>query len=240
MDRKDIIEKIQKLLALANSSNEHEAKLAAQKATELLTKYNLSMQEVETTQREYDFLHYAGSTSRMPAEHKYVFGILQRFFFVQVVRGRKVGYDPKTGMPKKFITWSFFGQQHNVQIAHYVFAFLDRTFHDLYEEYRKHNETSRTSRKSFYMGLYRGLAEVLDAGKKKVENETGLVVVKDPGIDKFISDMVGKTTKVPARHVGQVDPSAFKDGIEQGKNIRISMGLGERNEGPTKALGGKS
>jgi len=239
MDRKEIIEKIQKLLSLANSSNEHEAKLAAQKATELLTKYNLSMQEVETSQREYDSIHYAGDKSRMPAEHKYIFGLLQRFFFVKVVRGRKPTYDPKTGMPKRVITWSFFGQQHNVKIAHFVFAFLDNTFHNLYKVYQKNNETNRASRNSFYLGLYRGLVEQLDAGKKKVENETGLVVVPDPGIDKFINDSVGKTRSVPSRNVRSVDSEAYHKGVEEGKKIRIAMGLDQGPSNSGKALGGK-
>ena len=48
-----IIERIQKLLSLANSDNENEAQLAASKANELLTKYNLSLQEVEGINLEY-------------------------------------------------------------------------------------------------------------------------------------------------------------------------------------------
>ncbi len=43
---KSIIEKINKLLALANSSNENEAAVAAQKASLLLTQYNLSLADL--------------------------------------------------------------------------------------------------------------------------------------------------------------------------------------------------
>lgn len=234
-DKKSIIEKIQKLLSLANSSNENEAKLAAQKATELLTKYNLSMQEVEVSQREYEAMHYAGKNSRSPMEHKYIFGLLTKFFFVKVVRGRKIDYVTM----KKHVVWSFFGQEHNVKIAHFVFAFLDNTFNNLYAEYKKTNETERTSRNSFYFGLYRGLREQLEAGKKKVESETGLVVVNDPGIDDFIESQVGKTRNVPTRSSGRYDSAAFNKGVEQGKNIRISMAL-DRGAGKSgKVLSGK-
>jgi hypothetical protein len=41
-----VIDKINKLLALANSPNEHEAALAAQKASVLLTQYNLSLADL--------------------------------------------------------------------------------------------------------------------------------------------------------------------------------------------------
>ena len=43
MINKNIFEKINKLLALANSSNENEATVAAQKASLLLAQYNLSL-----------------------------------------------------------------------------------------------------------------------------------------------------------------------------------------------------
>lgn len=46
MDNK-IIEKIQKLLSLSESSNEHEAEVAMLKAQEFLAKYKLSIKEVK-------------------------------------------------------------------------------------------------------------------------------------------------------------------------------------------------
>jgi Protein of unknown function (DUF2786) len=46
-----IIEKIKKLLALANSSNEHEAALAASHAQRLLSEHNLAMIDIEATHK---------------------------------------------------------------------------------------------------------------------------------------------------------------------------------------------
>ena len=51
MKTNPIIEKIQKLLALANSSNEHEAALAAAHAQRLLSEHNLAMADVEAKQQ---------------------------------------------------------------------------------------------------------------------------------------------------------------------------------------------
>jgi hypothetical protein len=50
--RMDIIEKIQKLLALATSDNENEAQMAAKRAQELLLKYNLKLTDVELEEGE--------------------------------------------------------------------------------------------------------------------------------------------------------------------------------------------
>jgi hypothetical protein len=235
----EIIEKIQKLLALANSSNEHEAKLAAERATALLTKYNLSMQDIAAEEREYEATHFMGQHTRLVMEQKFLFGILMDFFFIKVVVGKK--FNPLLG--KQVRVWSFFGQSHNVEIAKYVYSFLDVTFQQLFAEYVKSGGASgKTARNSFYMGLTRGLRSQLKATKVQVEQEAGLVVVQDPGIDDFISDTVGKTRTV-ARSSGQVDVAALEKGVEEGKNIKIARGLGHKSKeavGVTLKLNGSN
>jgi ElaB/YqjD/DUF883 family membrane-anchored ribosome-binding protein len=44
----DIVDRIAKLLALATSSNEHEAAAAAAKAQEILTEHNLRLEDIKT------------------------------------------------------------------------------------------------------------------------------------------------------------------------------------------------
>ena len=67
MDMK-IAEKIQKLLALSESSNEHEAALAAEKAHALLAEHNLSMAQVESaTTNKQDTIGHTTATSKLGA-----------------------------------------------------------------------------------------------------------------------------------------------------------------------------
>ena len=47
VDRSKIIDRIRKLLALSSSNNQHEAELAAQRASEMLEQHQLSMSDVE-------------------------------------------------------------------------------------------------------------------------------------------------------------------------------------------------
>lgn len=47
--KSEMIEKIRKLLALSQSSNQHEAELAAKRASELMTKYQISSASVEAS-----------------------------------------------------------------------------------------------------------------------------------------------------------------------------------------------
>ena len=58
-----IVDKIQKLLALTESSNEHEAALAAEKAHELLAEHNLSMAQVESASKKEKLNEQVGHTS---------------------------------------------------------------------------------------------------------------------------------------------------------------------------------
>lgn len=48
MTREEVVSKVRKLFELSNSSNENEAALAATKARELLSRYNLSMADLPT------------------------------------------------------------------------------------------------------------------------------------------------------------------------------------------------
>lgn len=74
-----VVEKIQKLLALANSDNENEAKLASKKAHELMIKYNLSASEVEMINKEY--INKIVSIEPYTKPHqKYIYSILMSFF----------------------------------------------------------------------------------------------------------------------------------------------------------------
>ena len=68
-----IILKIQKLLALASSSNENEAQAAMMKAQEMLAKYKLSMKDVQSKHPESKAVKkahgrylYKGSMERAP------------------------------------------------------------------------------------------------------------------------------------------------------------------------------
>lgn len=61
-------EKVRKLLALSKSDNEHEAKLAAQRASELMEKYQISMSQValdDVKRHKVEGTHYTVKDQRM-------------------------------------------------------------------------------------------------------------------------------------------------------------------------------
>jgi hypothetical protein len=239
----DIIEKVQKLLALANSDNEHEAALAANRAQALLTKYNLTMQDVAFEEGEEKYIRedFATGRGRASQEWKYIQSLLQEFYFIRIVQSKRVVPGGQFWKPKTEIVYCFLGQAHNVEIAKFVRDFLTRSFKDLFAAYRKANKAPASGRESFYLGLYKGLHGQLKSTLKQVEQETGLVVVEDAGLDEFINDAFNKLKSKAVSVRNANDADALAAGAEEGKNLRIARGLGgeasKRDIGQTLRIG---
>lgn len=232
-NNKAIVEKIQKLLALANSANEHEAKLAASRAQELLVKYNLTEAIVEGHSDTYVREDFETGRQREDKTHNLVLMLLRDFFFVEVVKDRK-----RNPNGKSFVRYVLLGKTHNVEIAKYVKTFLEASFSNLWAQYRKEHNAPPSSRMSFMVGLYRGVAEQLKASRTKVQTETGLVVVKDADLVKFMENQFANLRSGRAK-LDTRDQHAMAAGHEQGKNLRIAKGLESKATNTNLRIGGK-
>jgi hypothetical protein len=216
---KAIVEKIQKLLSLANSDNENEAKLAASKAQELLVKYNLTEAQVDGHDSSYVREDLVLERTRADKSVNYVLMIIRDYFFVQVIR------NPKWVNGKKYLAYTLLGKAHNVEIAIFVKTFLDQAFVNLWAEYRIANNADARARSSYVTGLYLGLVEQLKASREKVQTETGLVLVKDNQLEEFIKKQF-QNLRGGRQQMTFNDREALEAGREQGRNLRIAKGLG--------------
>lgn len=237
MDNK-IVERIQKLLALANSDNENEAKQATNKANELLLKYNLSLQQVENHESEYQRTDIAEVGLVLKPYQKEIAQILMRYFFVRVIIrrefvGESSGRYAYTNRPRtqynKII--QLLGTKENCQIASYIFSYLNAAYPKLWEEYYSRDaELTQRDKVSYYSGLTQGIMEMLKETKWKVENETGLVLKEDPGLVKFIKNITTSTYGTNSK--SEINPDVLRDGIEHGRNItlRKPMESGSANQ----------
>lgn len=221
-----IVEKIQKLLSLATSSNEHEARAAAEQAARLLIKHNLKRQEVEE-KRDYE-TREVGSGSRLPGEYKFVQSIVRKHFFVEIISSR-AQYSGKTSV-------HFVGEAENVDVAAYVYDFLLREFRACWEAYRRETGALTRARQAYYFGLHNGLDEQLSAASRAVETETGLVVVRDPGLRLAMKNAFNIKTQ-PSR-VSIADQAAVVAGEEKGRNMQIRKGITSTAAGTPALIGG--
>jgi hypothetical protein len=247
--QQDIIEKVQKLLALATSPNENEAKLAAAKAHELLTKYNMSLDEVEASKldEEYEAFDRDMGRSTQPREDRFIYSILQKFFYVKVLTHK---FYEKQDSPyvnrqyRKRYKFTLVGRRHNVQIARYVYDFLLRAFRSSFLDFCRRCEIPTGERKGavrngYYHGLIRGLQDQLAQNLQKVSPDTTALVaaMKDPNIDKFIEDMFGKLKDNQPKRTDYVDQQALMAGYRQGQQMKIAMGIEADKQSDQQQIG---
>lgn len=206
-----IVEKIKKLLALATSPNEHEAKLATEKANELLIKHNIKMQDV--TKQESDYTEFSlEQRGRVASETKWVLNILKDHFFVQPFYRRSKVFGQTHII--------LFGDETNVEVAKYIYDFLMTKFYDLWREYKFNHAADTMHKQSYYAGLYQGLDEQLKSRLAKVQTETGLVLRRDPKLDEYTKDWAKTKTKVDLH-----SEHAQNQGYQDGKKIQINKGI---------------
>jgi len=227
MNQDRIIEKIQKLLQLANSDNENEAKSATNRANELLLKYNLNLQQINDYQTEYGTKDVASTGLTLKPYQKMIAQLLQEFFFVRILISKKfVGYSSGRWASRNAARSQYqkviqlVGTKENCQIAGYIFDYLNQAYPKLWEEYYSRNaRVDHKDKTSYFTGLTRGIANMLDETKWKVENETGLVLKKDPKLDEFINTMAKGTYGGQSR--SDLNRSVVADGIKDGMKVTL-------------------
>lgn len=213
MADKSILKKIQKLLALANSDNEHEAALASAQAHRLMLQYNVEAQDTEQLEYENSVLD---QYKRAPVEQKWITNLLHKHFSVRFVTSRK-----KEGTSLKIL-----GTCENVEIARYVYAFLMRSYKDLWKVYKSQTGATVNSKQAFYSGVFKGLDDKLTASKAQFTEETGLIPVdQSAALQRFMNSQFSnlRSGSRVSRYRG--DNSAKDAGYSAGKNLNIRSGL---------------
>jgi len=226
-DKDKVIDKIKKLFALANSSNEHEAKAASSMAQQLLTKYNLTTEEVSSTSEKYTEEFVVTGRKKTSVEWKFVQSILRSYFFIEIVQTRHMSGQ---------ICYIMFGQPHNIEIAKYVRDFLTVAFKNSFKQYRKDYQAPVGHRSSYYTGLFEGLCEQLKQARQTAEQEVGLVVVPDADLSDFVKDTFSKGLTVKSNKNKVRNTEAAAVGYDEGKKLQIAQGL-DTNRDDSKNIG---
>lgn len=171
-----IVERVQKLLALAASSEQHEAEAAMRKAHELMLKHNL--ESLHTL--DYEVRHLGEALKRRTSMERDVIALLTEFFFVEAIEVPV--YLPLTG--KSAHVFEVCGTQANVAMAEHVFSFLLGTAERLWASAKKARTLDGKERVPFQSGVIRGFGEKLRAERQTLRG-TGLVWVGDAQLERF-------------------------------------------------------
>ncbi len=173
-----VLERVQKLLALASSNEEHEASAAMRKAHELMLRHNLS--SVEGAEARYEARHLGDASSRRSAVEREVVALLSKYFFVQVIEIPT--YVARTG--KRGWVFEVCGTRANVALAEHAFVFLLETADRLWRRLRRERSIAASERLPYQCGVIRGFGEKLES-EREVLRGTGLVWVGDAGLERY-------------------------------------------------------
>lgn len=212
LESEKVLERVKKLLKLAESSNTHEAELATLKANELLIKHSLNHVNVLHEENIYldRPLTYPRNNSKLVA----IYEILTHF----LVR-------PVISHGHKQCSLEICGPKTNVILASYVAQFLDQQLEYLWKDTKKElGLRGQRSKNSFMLGVAAGFHEKM----KKTESEMSVDNIKALTIVKkqleinlnLVYKRLGST-----RSTHQMDSNARNAGIEQGKKLSINKGV---------------
>lgn len=223
-----LLERVAKLLALAESSNEHEAQAAMSAAQRLMLKYNIDL-AVSGLQPAYGFRHVGEPSGRVNEAQRILAGILGDHFFVQAIWVPV--WQPQVG--KRGSVLEICGSEANLELADYVHAFLNVTAERLFREYRRTASGKGAKRLRFVAGVMSGFRERLDRERKKSKSE-GLVWVGDAALDGFFRKRHPRIrwTRYSVGHGSE----AYARGREAGEKIVLHRGITANSSGGAPRL----
>lgn len=213
-----VIEKVKKLLKLAESSNTHEAELATLKANELLLRHNLDYLK---DQEGPIYLDRILVQSRKDTKLTVIYEILRHFIVKPVI-----------SMGKNSCCLEVSGSLTNVKLAGYVANFLNQELEHLWLEAKKeHNLSGLREKNSFFIGVAQGFDQKMKRSKEALrpEDKKALVLVEKKLT--FDTQIIYKRLS-QSRSGNRLDERANSFGQEKGQNLTIRQGI----EGKAKNL----
>lgn len=220
MDNSPVIEKIRKLLALANSSNEHEAALAAAHAQRLLSEHNLAMADIKAAHRPDKADKVETDVSKtLPKWMRHLSAGVSSAFDCQAI------HHPAAGK------MTFIGVGADVQIAAYTFAYLDRTVRKLCGTYMKQNAGGTIAnrhrelmRQSYYLGAVSTITVRLREQKIQTPVTTGALVPVKEGLIREAMNEIGNLRTMHSRR-SFINSDAYARGQMDGGRVGINHGI---------------
>ena len=172
----NVLRKVQKLMALAASSNKNEAEQAMIKSQQLLLKHNIDFRNNEDEDDEKMFLKRIMKQKKKNAKMHAIAKILETFF-VNTVYNRQEG----------FTYLEIVGSAVNVEIAEYVANTLQHKLDTLWSQAKKQQFSLKgtIAKNSFFLGVAQGYCNKIHFLKRQYNNNTSTALIV---IEKKLED----------------------------------------------------
>ncbi|MET0344527.1 MAG: DUF2786 domain-containing protein [Polyangiales bacterium] len=222
---------VHKLLALAESDNQHEAEAAAVAAQRLMLRHNLALPDARAgAGPSYGFRQLGRVTGRVTEWERRLGNLLRDHFFVDVIW--VPAFDVASG--KRGSVMEAIGTPENLDLAAYVYEFLARTAERLWPAYKRDaNIRGNADRRTFLAGVMHGFAEKLDA-QARVHRREGLVWVPHADLVRYTKQRHPYLRSIAHRSHGPRD--AFHEGQKAGRNVVLHKGVSASSGGGERKL----
>lgn len=224
-----LLERVERLLSLAQSMNENEAAAAMEKVNALYEKYNWERRKQSSHRIDpYNFLIIDLGTHRVSFSYPLICTILTEHFFVETIFSST--FCPHTN--KTIKTIELFGLEPNLKVAEYVLHFLRHKLDALWQQQKNVASLSAKHKRSYQIGLLHGFRQKLENAKKErhqqitehSERMALQVLADDPNLDAFVQRRFPRLSR--RRHSsGRVDHRAYHLGHEEGGRLIINKGI---------------
>lgn len=224
MNIKDVVEKVQKLLALAASANEHEAANAAARAAELMAKHKIDQAQLEVD---------GGVTSSEPIEEIGVYDSGRTVSWKEpiafwVARAHGCHTLARTSHGRRFVR--FLGRTSDVQTAGYVLSYLLEELERLCEKAWRNAPYEASSSRAWKHCYRGGFATVVIERLKQVRPSGAgtaagaLVLRRQQEVDDAFAEAMKNATKKKYRTHDVKFPDAFKAGKQAAEEADLGSG----------------
>ena len=225
-----VLEKVSRLLALADSPNQHEAESAMRLASKLMLKHNLDV--IDSENGRYCYRHLGKPTGRVNEAERQIAGILGDYFFVEVIWVSV--WRVREG--KRGSVIEVCGTRENVELAEYVHAFLTHTSEQLWKQHRRaHRIKGNRDRLQYVAGVMAGFREKLEHEKHQ-QAQQGLVWVGDPASAAYLRARHPYTRR--SYYNMKPKGAAHQAGRQAGRRLTLHRGVKQGSSGQVRLLRG--
>ncbi len=221
-----MLDKVKKLLSLAQSANIHESGLAMQKVQELYAQYNINKFAIPGLDRsQYVHLIIAEGKKRKNTWEQRIISLLLESFFVEIIILQQ--YNPQTA--EKNQAFEIIGTRENVLMAEYVYYFLLNQVEVLLKQ---SNAKSRNEKASFRLGIIEGFAAKLRCPETVILNQKEISTVQkalilfksNSSLEKYLKDIYPRLSfKKSSSRV--IDTRSFYAGQKEGQKLVLNKPL---------------
>jgi hypothetical protein len=223
-----ILIRVRKLMALAQSKNQHEAEAAMAKAHELISKYNVDLLARDDNRRFVSV--FVGSPAlRHFREDYYLSNLLQNYYFVYGIW--VPAYVMEKGKMGRVLEIN--GTVQNIRIASYIHDFIRHFINTRWKEYNRGKGHNRYRKTDFAVGIIEGFRSKLDGHLKKKKDgmsKRSLMKIHDPLLQEHANYRYPHTSNVRGSALNN-DKHILKDGKDIGRKLVIHKGISRKGQG---------